>query len=599
MLAAANHLWQSTAFAGAVWLVTLALRRKHARVRYAVWLAASVKFLVPFAALAALGRAIPLRTIATVPAPPAEFLLAVDNMTAPFSRTLLPAAPAVSHVVDPTRAAGIVSLTIWLAGSLMILAAWWTKWRRLAAVARTATAAESGRELAATRRLDTTQSALRVAFISADARLEPGVFGVVRPMLLWPREISERLTDGQIDAIVAHEICHVRWRDNAAAALHMLVEAAFWFHPTVWWLGARLIEERERGCDEDVLHLGSEPREYAEGILTICRFQTASPLACVAGVTGADLRRRIEGIMRGHRGEALRGASKAFLAVVLAAAVATPVVAGAWRGGRSAQTTLAQTPGGATPAFDVVSVKPDHSGSLNIFLQAQPGGRIVATNVTLRLLIRNAYRVQDSQIVGGPDWIGTDRFDIEAKAPGNPTQGELQLMLRALMADRFKLTVHNETRELPVYGLTLARADGRLGAQLRRSETDCSAAPGVTRGTPPPAPAAAGTPQARCGFFVGPGTISARGVTMPALAASLSNNVSRVVLDRTSLAGDFDVDLKWTPEGGGGAADSTPDPDTASIFTAVQEQLGLKLESARGPVDVLAIDAAERPPDEP
>jgi beta-lactamase regulating signal transducer with metallopeptidase domain len=119
---------------------------------------------------------------------------------------------------------------------------------------------------------------------------EPGVFGVRRPVLLLPAGITDRLTPPQLKAIVAHELCHVRRRDNLATAIHMGVEALFWFHPLVWWLGARLMEERERACDEEVLLMGSEPETYAEGILKICELYLESPLRCVSGVTGANLR---------------------------------------------------------------------------------------------------------------------------------------------------------------------------------------------------------------------------------------------------------------------------------------------------------------------
>lgn len=125
---------------------------------------------------------------------------------------------------------------------------------------------------------------------SACASLEPGIFGMVRPVLIWPERVSERFDNAQLEAVIAHELGHVRRRDNLAAAVHMLVEGIFWFHPLVWWLGARLAEERERACDEDVVAFGSEPRVYAESILKTCEFCLESPLACISGVTGADLK---------------------------------------------------------------------------------------------------------------------------------------------------------------------------------------------------------------------------------------------------------------------------------------------------------------------
>jgi beta-lactamase regulating signal transducer with metallopeptidase domain len=141
----------------------------------------------------------------------------------------------------------------------------------------------------------------RVTVLASEGSLEPGVFGWFAPRLLWPRGIGAYLDDSQIEAILAHELAHVSRYDNLIAALQMAVQAVFWFHPLVWWIGARLVDERERACDEDVLRHGSEPQVYAESILRTCRFSIESPLACVAGVTGADLKRRIQTIMMHSR----------------------------------------------------------------------------------------------------------------------------------------------------------------------------------------------------------------------------------------------------------------------------------------------------------
>ena len=131
------------------------------------------------------------------------------------------------------------------------------------------------------------------------------MFGILRPVLLWPRDIDMRLDDAQVHAILAHELAHVRRRDNLTAAMHMFVEAVFWFHPLVWWIGARLVDERERACDEEVVRLGNDPHVYAESILKTCQFYVESPLTCVPGVTGSDLKKRIERIMSHRPGTSL------------------------------------------------------------------------------------------------------------------------------------------------------------------------------------------------------------------------------------------------------------------------------------------------------
>ena len=257
------------------------------------------------------------------------------------------------------------------------------------------------------------------------------------------------------------------------------------------------------------------------------------------------------------------------------------------------------------PAFDVTSVKTNNSGNGSFSGGRLPGGRISLTNVPLRLMIRTAYRLQDFQIIGGPEWINTARFDVAAKADGNPAFDQMIVMLRALLADRFELAVHNETRELPVFALVVARTDGNVGPQMKQAETDCIAG---RRNAPPGTPSRPLPPgqSPTCGFDVGFGNLKGRGVNMVALASTLSDLTRRVVLDRTGLASGFDVDLTWTPDQlpqrPPGAADQplqvdgvTIDPNGPSFFTAIQEQLGLKLESTKGRVDVLVIDRAEKP----
>ena len=165
---------------------------------------------------------------------------------------------------------------------------------------------------------------------SSPGLLEPGVVGLIRPVLLLPQGILERLTSPEMDAILVHELCHVRRRDNLLAGLHMVVETIFWFHPLVWWIGARLLEERERACDEEVVRQGNQPDVYAEAILNVCKLYAASPFACVSGVTGANLKRRIEAIMINRRGERLNRAKKVLLAAAAAAVLASPWLSGSF-----------------------------------------------------------------------------------------------------------------------------------------------------------------------------------------------------------------------------------------------------------------------------
>lgn len=254
----------------------------------------------------------------------------------------------------------------------------------------------------------------------------------------------------------------------------------------------------------------------------------------------------------------------------------------------------------APPSFEVASIKSNRSGEVLYSIAFQPGGRLNATNAPLRELVRAAYGIQNHQLEGGPNWIGSERFDVIAKAEDERVPS--RILLRTLLNDRFKLSVHDEKRELAVYVLEMERNDRRLGPRLRRSNVDCNAvmalvlAQGERPGIPRP-----GERQA-CDMFTGfPPRLAAEGVSMAQLAASLSRFVDRVVVDRTGLSGIFDFELEWTPELPGVSNGPVRlngvdvDPTGPSLFTALREQLGLKLEATKAPVEVLVIDHVERP----
>jgi uncharacterized protein (TIGR03435 family) len=606
----ANHLWQSTIFAAVAALLALALRRERARVRYWVWLAASLKFLIPFGALIALGSYIDWRppVAATSPA-----VTLIQSVTQPYAQTQLNLiAGAGLDVVGSSMARTLPAILVgtWLAGFAVYLFIWLTRWRRLAAIVHRTSHRESGREFDSLRRLEKALGITHpVPLLASSDALEPGVFGIVKPVLLWPVHIGTRLDEGQVEAIVAHEVCHIRYRDNLIASVHMMVEAIFWFHPLVWWIGARLIDERERACDEEVIELGNAPHVYAQGILKTCELCMESPLMCAAGVTGSDLRRRIVQIMMGEMRRNLSASRKVLLGFAASVAIVSPIALGSILGPRlQAQQSTAEL-----PSFEVASVKVNKTGDGRMMVMNQPGGGLTVTNLPLAALIRFAYQLQDFQLIGAPDWITNEHFDIVAKAavdrPATPSAGPLglttRLMLQSLLAERFKLAAHPDTRPLPIYALVLARSDGKLGPQLRPSTTDCDAVMAAGRGRGgPPAPPAPPAPGERpvCGMFMGPSTLKSGGTPISQMIMPLSQMVRRVVVDRTGLNGKFDVDLTWTPDQmpsgpppPGAPPSPAIDPNGPSIFTALQEQLGLKLESQTGPVDVLVIDHVEHP----
>lgn len=690
--AVVNHLWQSTVFVAAAWLLTIVLRRNQARTRYFLWMLASAKFLAPFSILIAAGEW--LHSAAPVAGPAPAFLTAMDGFTQPVSGVeSAPHAAAMAwsaHAVAgaPAIAASrvdvipVVLLAVWISGTIFLLLRWAWGWWGLRKVVR-----------------DASPVALScgVPVRSSRTHLEPSVFGVLHPVLLLPDTIRERLSDSQLDAIITHELCHVRRRDNLTAIVHMLVEAVFWFYPPVWWIRARLLEERERACDEAVLESRREPLTYAEGILSVCKSYVEAPMSCASGVTGSDLKRRIARIMEAQDARRLDLTRKLVLSLAAMFVVAVPVtvgvthaagrqvqtapsetgIVGTWQGTlhipqgqdlRAVEQVTEPTPGNlkvmlysidqsgqgipatsasfqngvfkyavefldnsfegkmsadgksisgtwkqgpltlqlvleratpetawtippppakippmaadANPGFEVATIKPSKPG--------QPGKAFLVRgvdfstiNTTLSDMIAFAYDVQQKQIVGGPNWISTDKFDIAGKpdTPGSPNTQQVRTMLEKLLADRFQLKFHRDTKEMSAYVLTV----GKNGPKLEKSQGDPNGLPGL--------------------FFSQLGVLHVVNATMGDFAGVMQTAVlDRPVVDQTSLQGKWDFILKWTPDESqfSGMGVKVPPPSDAAdapppLFTAIQEQIGLKLEAGKAPVPVLVLDHVEQP----
>ncbi len=541
-----NHLWESTLFAAVVAALTLVLRKNPARVRHWLWLAASMKFLIPFSFLVSLGSQVHWRTAA--PAPLATVVQVIgEQLSAPQVHFASSSGPSI-----PWAAIGGA---VWLGGCGVVLLICCVRWWRVRSIVREASPLRLNAGIEAR---------------SSRGLMEPGVFGLWWPVLLLPEGITTRLTAEQLDTIVAHELCHVRRRDNLTAAIHMVVEAAFWFHPLVWWIGARLVEERERACDEEVLRSGKQPEVYAEGILKVCRLYLESPVACVSGVTGSDLKKRIEEIMGARVAYSLNYGKRLLLAAAGIVAVAGPIVFGIV----TAPASKAQQTADPSVAFEVASIKPTEETGHSMNLNRAPGGRFSTRNTGLKMLMTFAYDVRPHQISGGASWIDSEGFDIVAKAEtADPTIEQFRGMMQKLLADRFQLTFHRETREMPVYALVLAK-NGPKFKVSDKDETTIQGGKGQTR-------------YQKC--------------SMAFFAQNLSPRLGRTVLDRTGLKGEFDFTLEATIEDEirkrveAGEASASSEPVGPTIFTALQEQLGLKLESTKGPVEILVIDRAVRP----
>jgi uncharacterized protein (TIGR03435 family) len=678
-----NHLWQSTLGVLMAWLLTRALQQNQARTRYWVWMVASVKLLVPFSLFVALGEWLRPATVAPIESP--QLAAAVVKISHPFTQNIeltsgFSTPTAGGSAAHDTHLLPAILLAAWLCGFLFLLARWAQTWWAIRATLRSATPLSLSMD---------------VPVFSSSRLLEPGVFGVFRPVLLIPEKLVHRLSPPQLRSILAHEMCHIRRRDNLTAAIHMVVEAIFWFHPAVWWIEARLIEERERACDEAVLQLGNNAEVYAEGILNVCKFYTESPMVCMSGVTGSDLKRRILRIMAEQGARQLDLTRKVLLSAVALLVVSVPVIfgvlplaevrtqaaasqslAGTWQGllhpgadqrvvlkvsnaeagaykavyynielgngealpvtkialdgttlkfsvssvggvyqGRvgadgtsitgtwseagapqqqpllltratpETEWTIPQPPPrtrmatDAHPTFDVATIKPSKPDEQRTGLGFR-GDTFQTVGTSLTQLMTMAYEIHATQIVGAPAWFDTEKFDITAKPDikGTPTRQQMEAMVQKLIEDRFNLTFHHDQKELPVYVLSVAKTGSKLADD--------------------------GDPSGLPSFGMGAlGALNVHHSTMSDFVGMMQGMVlDRPVLDKTGLTGRYDFNLNWTPDDSqfGGRGANVPPPTDGSnvppnLYTALQEQVGLKLEAAKAHAQVLVIDHVEKP----
>jgi uncharacterized protein (TIGR03435 family) len=250
---------------------------------------------------------------------------------------------------------------------------------------------------------------------------------------------------------------------------------------------------------------------------------------------------------------------------------------------------MAATEAQQSRTFDVVSIKRNTSGEVGGRIGVQPGGRFMMVNMEIRSLIGSAYPTDTSEFVNAPSWIFTEKYDISATAPPNTSRADMEPMFRALLAERFKFKGHYETREHPVYELVLARADRTLPAAVKTLDIDCDARRAASlRGEKLPELAALQNGMPPCSMSMSGTQLISNGMTMASFARSIQGSTGRVVVDKTGLTGHYAFTFNYTSA-------QRLDSDIPSVFTALEEQLGLKLQSSRGPVRVLVIDAIERP----
>lgn len=560
LLPLANHLWQSTLFVVVVWLLTLALQKNRAAARYWLWLAASVKFLIPFSLLVSAGTRLASRPYPAIAN--SQFSSVMEGIAQPFANSVPTFAPSVApapHLIP------LCLFSLWLSGFGVCALSFLRHWLHARAAVRAA----------APLHLD-----IPIAAMSSASRTEPGIFGIRRPVLLMPQGLIDRLTHAELKAILAHEMCHVRRCDNLTAAIHLVVEAIFWFHPFAWYIGSRLLEERESACDEEVMRALNDPPVYAEAILKVCTYCIALPSLCTAGVTGANLKKRIEAIMATHMGNHLSVGQQSFGALIALGTILLPIGVGI----TGASRVHAQQSGTAAAlSFEVASVKVNQSGTNQVLFEISPGGQsLVVRNLPVSSLTMKAYGIYQIQLTGSPLALSlmrdpAERYDIDAKAGHPVSRSEMMQMLRTLLADRFKLSLHREKKEVAGYAL-LANTGGPKLREHVGDDNECK----VRRN--------------------GDGSVGFQNCPMESLAANLLYGAvdSHFVENQTGLKGSYDFEILFSQEMPANPREGRPEarvinPDAPSIFTALKQQLGLRLQPRKITIEMFNVDHVEKP----
>lgn len=411
----AVHLWQSTLFLIAAWLLALICRNNSASVRYWIWFGASAKFLVPFVLLQwlgdQLGRALPER--------PAVHPMLMETTTTlfvpPFPGGMTNPAGMLSQVL-------IVVGAIWILGAMLLSVRWMLQW--LSIRSTLASAPQVCMDLSAP-----------VRITSSD--LATGVFGIFRPVVIVPRSVMRELDPQQLRSILAHEACHIHRRDNLTAAVHKCVEVLFWFHPLVWWVGANMLREREVACDESVIDAGHEQGVYAESILNVCRLGVMRKFSTIAASTGGDLTQRMESIMSEKRAQPIDHGRFTLLFMTVALACFIPFTAGVVGG------AIREASDKGTVSFEAVTLKLSERGWRHSTELDRDAGRILLKNYSLRDLIKVAYPA--SIVKGDSGVIDRFRYDIEARWRNQGGTSERTLyreLLKNIVATNFNVEVY-------------------------------------------------------------------------------------------------------------------------------------------------------------
>lgn len=402
--------------------------------------------------------------------------------------------------------------------------------------------------------------------------MSPITVGYFRPITIFPASWRD-WPQAELSAVLAHEHEHVHRRDPLFQWLALFNRAIFWFHPLAWWLERRMSVLAEAACDTAALAQGHDPMEYCRYLLHIAESVTNAgkrlgPIGM--RMPGGSLSTRIRQVLEGLPRARL---SRTRMACVLVAWTMSTALFAGTRVGQD-DSAISQ------PSFEVATIKPtapDYRGGKFIVMQSTR--HYVVRNYPVRDLISAAYDLPPRAVSGGPDWVNTDHYDIDALIPerSRPSPERRMLLLRALLADRFNLMVHVVQREMPVYELVVARGGARLQASAPDTEEFLT----------------------NRMFNDNHVLLPARNVTMAQFVSMLQRAVlDRPVLDKTGLTGNYNFDLEWTRDETQFGGIPTANVETQvrpDIFSALQQQLGLRLQSAKGLAALIVIDRVARP----
>jgi uncharacterized protein (TIGR03435 family) len=570
LTAVVNSLWQALAVAVLVWLALRFAPRINAATRYAIWWATlGVVLILPVAPRL-------IQTLRSHPKPAAVTALKTPKVIVPA----VPVEPVIV-TVPPGRSAiwPIAVLAVWAAILL---------WR-LFQIVRSYFYLRRVKRRAAISAIPLPAIPRHADLLISPDIVSPMAVGFLRPAIVLPESLLEDLSEPEREHVLLHESAHLAKYDDWSNLAMRLLAGALALHPVAIWILWRIEREREMACDDWVVARTGAARPYAASLAHLFELRRARRGEILAsGLFGSRSRigDRIEMLLRRGRTFSPRASVTGIVAstVVLGSLVLIGSLTPRW---------IAFAQQAPRPSFEVASIKRNTSGGdWDTHTGPPESAGFRANNMTLKMLIKIAYRVKDAQISGGPGWIDSDRYDIAAKPAENNVSAERsRLMLQALLEERFRLALRRETRTIPVYAL-IANSGG---LQLPKStHTSCVEFPA---GSPPTPSAPSQAPSIPCGGFVtGPNLLEGGNISMSEFVDVLGNMLDRPVVDKTGFSGTFTVRLDFNSEGiFGRHDDSNPDLSKPSIFAAIQEQLGLKLEAQRSSAEVLVIDHAEKP----